>query len=260
MADHNAQYALKTQLRSKENTLARFSALKDALSLKDLPNRMECFDISHTMGEATVASCVVFTQEGADKREYRRFNIHNITAGDDYAAMYQVLMRRFKGIANQDKAALQKKPDIVFIDGGKGQVRQALNVLAELNIIGIDIIGIAKGEGRKAGLETLITQSGTQSINLDSHSIALHLIQSIRDESHRFAITAHRKKRHTARLTSPLQGITGLGAKRRQLLLKQFGGMQALSRASVEELMKVKGIGQTLAQCVYSVLSKKPKN
>jgi len=203
MAERNAHYALTSQLKSKANTLARFSALKEALSLHSLPKRMECFDISHTMGEATVASCVVFTQAGADKGEYRRFNIHNITAGDDYAAMYQVLKRRFKGIAKQDKAALQKKPDIVFIDGGKGQVQQALNVLDELNIVDIDIIGIAKGKGRKAGLETLITQSGTQRINLDSHSIALHLIQSIRDEAHRFAITAHRKKRHKARLSSP---------------------------------------------------------
>ena len=254
MANHNAQYALTTQLNSKANSQARFIALQEVLALKALPQRMECFDISHTMGEATVASCVVFTLAGAAKREYRRFNIHNITAGDDYAAMYQVLKRRFKGIATQNTAALQKKPDIIFIDGGKGQVQQAIKVLTELKIEGIEIIGIAKGEGRKAGLETLITHQGTQRLQLDAHAIALHLIQSIRDESHRFAITAHRKQRHKTRLHSPLEGIAGLGAKRRQLLLAQFGGMQALSRASVEELMKIKGIGRTLAQCVYQAL------
>jgi excinuclease ABC subunit C len=253
MAQQNAYYALQQHLSSQAGIKDRLIALKKELSLSKIPMRMECFDISHTMGEATVASCVVFTQEGAVKSEYRRFNIQGISAGDDYAAMRQVLQRRFQSIV-EHADALDKKPDMVFIDGGKGQVQQALDVLQALHITGITVIGVAKGEGRKVGLETLITHQGTQRKNLSEHSKALHLIQQIRDEAHRFAITAHRQKRHKARLTSPLEGITGLGVKRRQLLLKQFGGIRALSRASVEEISKIKGISITLAQRVYNTL------
>lgn len=259
MANKNAVYALEVKLNAKAHTQARIYALKEALDLSYLPKRLECFDISHTMGEATVASCVVFTREGAAKQEYRRFNIHNITAGDDYAAMRQVLQRRFKGIADNNAAAMSKQPDLVFIDGGKGQVQQALDVMDELNITHIDIIGVAKGEGRKAGLETLIINRGKSRKNLDEHSSALHLIQAIRDESHRFAINAHRQKRHKARLSSPLQQIKGLGIKRRQCLLKQFGGIQALSRASIEEIAKVKGISLSLAEGVYQTLQNSDK-
>jgi excinuclease ABC subunit C len=254
MAKKNAVYALEVKLNAKAHNQARIDALKEALDLSYLPKRLECFDISHMMGEATVASCVVFTREGAVKQEYRRFNIHNITAGDDYAAMRQVLQRRFKGIADNNAVAMSKQPDLVFIDGGKGQVQQALDVMDELNITDIDIIGVAKGEGRKAGLETLIINRGKNRKNLDEHSAALHLIQAIRDESHRFAINAHRQKRHKARLSSPLQQIKGLGVKRRQCLLKQFGGIQALSRASIEEITKIKGISLGLAEKVYQAL------
>ena len=200
-----------------------------------------------------MASCVVFDVDGPAKSEYRKFNISGITGGDDYAAMNQALRRRFKKVAEKIDGAEEKSPDILFIDGGKGQVQQAIDVLNELQVKGVDIIGIAKGEGRKAGLETLIIDNATRRKNLPEHSKALHLIQQIRDESHRFAITGHRAKRHKARTTSPLESIAGLGVKRRQQLLKQFGGIRAISRASVEELAKVKGISLSLAQKIYDV-------
>ncbi len=247
LADKNAREALKMRLLSKAGMQERLFALQEVLSLDAPPLRMECFDISHTMGEATVASCVVFDPNGSQKSEYRRFNIEGITPGDDYAAMKQALSRRFRRATEQDG----KLPDILFIDGGKGQVSQALDVLNELQISVVEVIGVAKGEGRKPGLETLIVEQNTGKLSLPEHSKALHLIQQIRDEAHRFAITGHRARRQKARTSSPLEDIHGLGAKRRQILLKQFGGMRGIERASVEELNKVSGIGNDLAQKIY---------
>jgi excinuclease ABC subunit C len=251
MASRNALHALQTQLQSKSGMQDRLLALQEALQLDYIPMRMECFDISHTMGEATVASCVVFGTEGAMKQGYRRFNIKGIEPGDDYAAMKQVLERRFRKVAETIDNEEAKLPDILFIDGGKGQVAQAVQVLADLQVSGVDIVGVAKGEGRKPGLETLIVENGQERVNLPEHSKALHLIQQIRDESHRFAITGHRQKREKARTSSPLENIPGLGPKRRQQLLKQFGGIRAISRASAEELSKVQGISRQLAEQIY---------
>ncbi|HIO97755.1 MAG TPA: excinuclease ABC subunit UvrC [Leucothrix sp.] len=248
MAVRNAQHALSTHLASKAGIQKRVLALQSELNLDYIPARMECFDISHTMGEATVASCVVFGLEGAIKSEYRRYNIEGIVGGDDYAAMNQVLRRRFKKVAEGEA----KLPDILFIDGGKGQVSQAIEVLQDLQISGVDIIGVTKGEGRRQNNDTLTLGDITkQKLYLPAHSSALHLIQQIRDEAHRFAITGHRQRRQKARTTSPLEGIVGLGAKRRQSLLKQFGGMRAVTRASVDELSKVNGISAKLAEKIY---------
>lgn len=251
LAQKNAEQALTMRLLSKTGMQERLHALQEALQLDQLPNRMECFDISHTQGEATVASCVVFNTNGPLKSDYRRYNIEGIQAGDDYAAMHQALTRRFRRANTPDA----KLPDILFIDGGKGQVTQALDVLKNLEIQGVEVVGIAKGEGRKPGLETLLIEQNTASLNLPEHSKALHLIQQIRDEAHRFAITGHRARRQKARLQSPLKAIEGLGAKRRQLLLKQFGGLRAIERASVEELAKVSGVSRSLAQKIYDTFN-----
>ncbi|MEE9446287.1 MAG: excinuclease ABC subunit UvrC, partial [Cocleimonas sp.] len=248
MALRNAQHALNTHLASKAGIQKRVIALQNELNLDYIPARMECFDISHTMGEATVASCVVFGLEGAIKSEYRRYNIEGIIGGDDYAAMNQVLRRRFRKSSESEA----KLPDILFIDGGKGQVSQAIEVLQDLQISGVDIIGVTKGEGRRQDRDTLtLGDIDKQKLYLPAHSSALHLIQQIRDEAHRFAITGHRQRRQKARTTSPLEGIAGLGPKRRQSLLKQFGGMRAVTRASVDELSKVNGISAKLAEKIY---------
>lgn len=251
LAQRNAEQALQMQVLSKAGVQQRLVALQEALGLAQLPKRMECFDISHTMGEATVASCVVFGIDGAVKSEYRRYNIEGIQPGDDYAAMHQALTRRFR----RALAADGKLPDILFIDGGKGQVAQALDVLQTLQVQGVRVVGVAKGEGRKPGLETLIIAQGSERLALPEHSPALHLIQQIRDEAHRFALTGHRARRHKARTQSPLEQIDGLGAKRRQVLLQQFGGLKAIERASVEELAKVPGISRALAQKIYDFLN-----
>jgi len=251
MASRNAQHALSTHLASKAGIQKRVTALQNELNLDYIPARIECFDISHTMGEATVASCVVFGLEGAIKSEYRRYNIKDIVAGDDYAAMRQALQRRFRKAVESQTDEDAKLPDILLIDGGKGQVTQAIEVLQDLQISGVDIIGVTKGEGRRQDMDTLTI--GKQKIVLPAHSSALHLIQQIRDEAHRFAITGHRQRRQKARNTSPLEGIAGLGQKRRQLLLKQFGGIRAITRASVDELSKVKGISASLAEKIYDV-------
>ncbi len=251
MAARNAQHALSTHLASKAGIQQRVLALQTELNLDYIPSRIECFDISHTMGEATVASCVVFGLEGAIKSDYRRYNIKDIVGGDDYAAMRQVLLRRFKKVLEAVKAEDKKLPDILLIDGGKGQVTQAVEVLRDLQISGVDIIGVTKGEGRRQDMDTLTI--GKEKVFLPAHSSALHLIQQIRDEAHRFAITGHRQRRQKARNTSPLEGIIGLGPKRRQVLLKQFGGIRAITRASVEELSKVNGISVSLAQKIYAI-------
>jgi len=266
MATRNAQHALATHLASKAGIQKRVLALQEELNLEYIPARMECFDISHTMGEATVASCVVFGLEGPIKSEYRRYNISDIVGGDDYAAMKQVLQRRFKKVVdkNKDDEAESKLPDILFIDGGKGQVTQAVDVLSDLQISGVDIIGVTKGEGRRQDMDTLTVLTDSDSndesksnkqlkekLYLPAHSSALHLVQQIRDEAHRFAISGHRQRRQKARNTSPLEGIPGLGPKRRQDLLKQFGGIRAITRASVDELSKVNGISANLAEKIY---------
>ena len=247
MASRNAQHALSSHLASKAGIQKRVLALQTELNLDYIPARMECFDISHMMGEATVASCVVFGLEGAIKSEYRRYNIGDIVGGDDYAAMKQALQRRFKKAVEGEG----KLPDILFIDGGKGQVTQAIQVLSDLQISGVDIIGVTKGEGRRQDRDTLTIAK--KKLFLPAHSSALHLIQQIRDEAHRFAISGHRQRRKKVRNTSPLEGIKGLGPKRRQDLLKQFGGIRAITRASVEELIKVKGISAKLAEKIYDV-------
>ena len=245
MATRNALHSLNNQLISKDSVEKRLYSLQDALSLDYIPSRMECYDISHTQGEATVASQVVFGPEGPIKDDYRRYNITGITGGDDYAAMSQALTRRFSKVQEGD----EKLPDILFIDGGKGQVNEAIKVLSTLQISGIDIVGVTKGEGRRAELDTLTI--GKRKVELPAHSSALHLIQQIRDEAHRFAIAGHRQRRQKARNTSPLEGIEGLGPKRRQVLLKQFGGLRAITRASIEELSKVNGISRALAEKIY---------
>jgi len=247
IAKKNVMTSLKSKLATKAGLAQRFEALQEALKLDFMPTRMECFDISHTQGEATVASCVVFEQDGAKKSDYRRFNIEGIAPGDDYAAMHQALTRRYMRL----KKGEGKLPDILFIDGGKGQVGKAKEVLKELQIEGVKIIGVAKGVDRRAGEETLVPADGSAEIDLDSHSLALHLIQQIRDEAHRFAITSHRKRRNKKRMHSPLENIEGLGPKRRQNLLKYFGGIRGVSKAGVEELAKVPGISKNLAQAIY---------
>lgn len=247
LASTNAEKALSAHLTNKLNILGRFEALQEALQLDDLPQRIECFDISHTMGEATVASCVVFDINGPLKSDYRRYNIEGITPGDDYAAMHQALTRRFKRL----KEGEGKYPDILLIDGGKGQLSQAEQVLEELQVIGVILIGVAKGPTRKPGVEQLLLSGQEQPIILPPDSPARHLIQQVRDEAHRFAITGHRQRRAKARRSSPLEEVPGLGPKRRQQLLRQFGGLQEVARAGIEDLCTVKGISRQLAQAIY---------
>ncbi len=252
MALNNADNSLKTKLISRSGLLTRFEALQEVLQLDEIPVRLECFDISHTMGEATVASCVVFTPEGAFKTDYRRYNITGITGGDDYAAMKQALQRRFKSVKTKNNQKLEQKlPDILFIDGGKGQLRQAIEVFEELAIDSVLLVGVAKGEGRKAGLEKLIFSDGRPDLYLTIESAALNLILQVRDEAHRFAISGHRAQRAKKRRTSPLEGIAGLGPKRRQTLLKHFGGIQGITQAGVEDIAKITGISKKLAQDIY---------
>ncbi len=247
MAQTNVEDAIARQLLSKAGMRQRYEALQEVLKLDELPQRLECFDISHTMGEATVASCVVFDSEGAVKSDYRRFNIEGITPGDDYAAMSQALIRRYTKI----KKGEGKLPDILFIDGGKGQISTAAAVLEELQITDVLMVGVAKGVERKPGLETLFLSPTNEAIILPADSPALHLIQQIRDEAHRFAVTGHRQRRAKTRSRSPLEGIAGVGAKRRRDLLTQFGGWQEVSRAGVDDLAQVKGISRALAQRIY---------
>jgi len=247
MAQSNAEIALEARINSRATMGQRFEALQEALSLDELPARLECFDISHTMGEAPVASCVVFDTNGPLKSDYRRFNIEGVTPGDDYGAMHQALLRRFRRLRDGEG----KLPDILFIDGGPGQVAQAVDVMQELQIAGVNVIGVAKGPARRPGQETLCLSGPGTELILPSDSPALHLIQQIRDEAHRFAITGHRQRRGKRRTTSVLEEIQGLGPKRRQQLLRQFGGLQEVARAGVEDLANVSGISRQLAQRIY---------
>jgi excinuclease ABC subunit C len=250
MAEQTAATNLAAHLAGRESTQERLQALQEVLELEAYPQRMECFDISHSSGEATVASCVVFDENGPRKADYRRFNIDGITAGDDYAAMEQALRRRFKRL----KAGEGTVPDVLFIDGGKGQVQQALDVLAELELDGILVVGVAKGVTRKAGFETLVLGASGIEQNLPANSPALHLIQQIRDEAHRFAISGHRARRDKARRGSRLEDIPGVGAKRRRELLRHFGSAKGVANASVDELKKTQGISATMAQQIYDHL------
>jgi excinuclease ABC subunit C len=247
MAIHNAQISLQSRLAGSRNARVRQEALRDALGLEESPARMECFDISHTAGEKTVASCVVFNADGPLKSDYRRFNINDITPGDDYAAMAQALRRRYTRIVSGEGSL----PDILFIDGGKGQLSTAAEILSEIGVYDVLLVGVAKGVERRAGMEQLFLLQRQQPLILDSHSPALHLIQHIRDEAHRFAITGHRQRRNKARTRSVLEDIPGIGQKRRQMLLKQFGGLQGLSRAGVEDIATVDGISNKLAEKIY---------
>lgn len=248
LAQTTAQQNLNSHMASRQKVLQRFEDLQTKLSLPEVPQRLECFDISHSSGERTVASCVVFDSNGPAKSDYRRFNIEDITPGDDYAAMKQALLRRYKRIKSGDG----KLPDILFIDGGKGQLTQAREVMEELALQGVLLIGVAKGSSRKPGLETLIVEG--REMTLPRDSAALHLIQHIRDEAHRFAITGHKQRRDKARRTSVLEGIAGVGAKRRKELLRYFGGLQGITGASAKELSKVAGISEKLAKDIYASL------
>ncbi len=247
MAQTNAELALTQQQQTSSNQAARLLALREALNLAENVERIECFDISHTMGEATVGSCVVFDRGDLQNGEYRRYNITGITLGDDYAAMRDVLTRRYKKVA----AGEGVRPDLVFIDGGKGQLGVAIEVMQEVGLEDILLIGIAKGEDRKPGLETMIFGDTGEMVNLPSDNIGLHLLQQIRDEAHRFAITGHRAKRAKARITSSLEDIAGIGAKRRKALLTRFGGLDGVKNASMDEIAQVEGISKSLAEKIY---------
>jgi excinuclease ABC subunit C len=247
MAIGNASLALLTRINSQADMEQRLLALQAALHLQAIPERMECFDISHTQGELTVASCVVFNEEGPLKSDYRRFNIEGITPGDDYAAMSQALERRYRRIKKGEVAL----PDLLFIDGGKGQLAAVHESLQNLGISGVTLVGVAKGVDRKAGMERLFLLRSKAPIILPADSPALHLIQQIRDEAHRFAITAHRQRRAKSRNRSVLEEISGIGPKRRQRLMKQFGGLQELARAGIEDLTRVEGVSAILAEQIY---------
>ncbi len=250
LAQTNAEQQLASQLANQQQLAKRFAALRDALDMPDTPQRLECFDISHSHGEATVASCVVFDHQGPVRSDYRRFNIEGVAAGDDYAAMRQALTRRFKRLQDGEG----KRPDVLVVDGGKGQLNMAREVFTELGITDIRLLGVAKGTTRKAGLETLFIETVECSLALDGASPALHLIQHIRDESHRFAITGHRTRRDKARRTSTLQDIPGVGPKRRRELLRYFGGLQGVRKASRQDLAKVPGISASLAEAIHQAL------
>ena len=249
MACTNAENSLLSKLSDKQGLYARFLSLQEELGCKDLPKRLECFDISHTQGDQTVASCVVFDKEGPVKSAYRRFNIIGITGGDDYAAIHQAVFRRFKRL----KLGEHEAPDILFIDGGKGQVHEAQKALAELDINNVMIVGVSKGPDRKPGMEKLILVDQEQPVEITPGASGLLLIQHIRDEAHRFALTGHRLRRGKASKQSVLETISGLGAKRRQILLKQFGGLQGISCAGVDALCSVDGISRQLAQRIYEL-------
>ncbi len=251
MAQTNAALAIESRLRESGRAGAQLDALQAALEMTERPNRIECFDISHTQGEATVASCVVWEGEGMKKSEYRRFNISGITGGDDYAAMRQALTRRYEKVA----AGESVRPDLILIDGGKGQVGVAWEVLTELGLTSIAMVGVAKGEERKAGLEQLIWPAGMRPpLALGGEHPALHLIQTVRDEAHRFAITGMRARRSKTRLSSRLEDIPGIGPTRRKKLIETFGGLSGVREATVEDLCRVEGINRKIAEQIYNTL------
>ncbi len=250
MAEKNANIGAAHTASLQANQEARLAALQQALGLPESAQRFECFDISHTMGEATVASCVVYDQSALQKSDYRRFNITTPVAGDDYGAMREVLQRRYRRLVTGEG----KMPDVVLIDGGKGQLGIACEVMNELGISDVTLVGVAKGEDRKAGLEALWIPGRDQPYLLGPEHAGLHLVQQIRDEAHRFAITGHRARRGKARSQSPLENIAGVGAKRRQRLLAHFGGLRGLQAASVDELAQIEGVSRALAEKIYQEL------
>jgi excinuclease ABC subunit C len=254
MARKNAALAIAQRVRDRATQEGRLVALRETLALPEGANRIECFDISHTMGEATVASCVVYDRQQMQKSEYRRFNIRDITPGDDYAAMRQVLTRRYERVT----AEAGKMPDLVLIDGGKGQVGVASAVLRDLGLHQVCVVGVAKGPERKPGLEELIIESEAKTLQLAPSHPGLHLIQAIRDEAHRFAIVGHRARRGKKRTTSMLNEIPGIGAKRRQALIEHFGGLRGVQAAAIDDIAKVEGISRPLAERIYQHLHNSP--
>lgn len=246
----NARFALEQRQAQQAVQGLRLDALQQSLGLGTLPERMECFDVSHLQGEATVASCVVFEGGKPFKTDYRRYNIEGITPGDDYAAMRQVMERRYRLLASGEG----KRPDLILIDGGRGQLNAAWSTLQEMGLNDLTLVGVAKGEGRKPGLETLVFPQTRHTLSLPMDDPGFHLIQAIRDEAHRFAITGHRARRSKSRLQSSLQDVDGVGAKRRQMLLLQFGGLKGVQNASVEDIAAVPGIGLALAQKIWHQL------
>lgn len=250
LAVANAEQSLAGYLADAASYQQRLLELQQILALSSVPKRMECFDISHSQGEATVASCVVFDDQGPQNSEYRRFNIRGIEPGDDYAAIHQALYRRYKKRLENE----QQLPDVIFIDGGKGQLGKAIEALEELGITSCKLVGVSKGPSRKAGLEQLWIAGVSSAISLPTDSPALHIIQQIRDEAHRFAILGHRRKREKRGMHSQLEDIPGIGPKRRRELLRHFGGVQAVKRASINELAKVNGISRASAEAIYNFL------
>jgi excinuclease ABC subunit C len=249
LARRNAEIALVTELGSRNAQTARSEALKELLGLPEVAKRIECFDISHTMGEATVASCVVFDANGAVRSQYRRYNITGITPGDDFAAMHQAIERRFRRAVEEGGVL----PDVLLIDGGAGQLAQAQAALADLGVDGVTLVGVAKGAERRAGHEALVLPDGRE-LRPGAASPALQLIQQVRDEAHRFAITGHRGKRQKARMTSKLEDIPGIGPRRRASLLKHFGGLAGLKAAGADEIARVEGVNAALAERIYANL------
>jgi excinuclease ABC subunit C len=254
MARKNALLAIAQRVRDRATQEGRLLALREALALAEGTQRIECFDISHTMGEATVASCVVYDRQQMQKSEYRRFNIRDVTPGDDYAAMRQVLARRYERMAAEGG----KIPDLILIDGGKGQVGAARAALSDLGLHQACVVGIAKGPGRRPGMEQLIIESEERSLQLAPSHPGLHLIQQIRDEAHRFALVGHRARRGKTRTTSMLNEIPGIGAKRRQALIEHFGGLRGVQAAAVDQIAEVAGISRPLAERIYKHLHAAP--
>ena len=254
MTRQNAELAVAQRLAEEASLRGRFEALQDFLEFDEVPGRIECFDISHTAGEAAVASCVVFAPTGALKAEYRRFNISDVEPGDDYAALKDAVRRRYTRVQREEG----RVPDLIMIDGGRGQLAVAQEVLEELQLDEVPILAVAKGSARKAGLESIHLGGRGRPLALPDSSPELHLIQQIRDEAHRFAIAGHRARRGRKRSTSVLEQISGIGAKRRQRLLSEFGGLRALSRAGVEDLARVNGISRTLARAIYDAFRDGP--
>ena len=250
MAATNAEQGLNLRVASNATIRRQFKVLGEVLDLEETPERIECFDVSHTSGEATVASCVVFNTAGAMKSDYRRFNLKPQAAGDDYAAMAEALRRRYRRVKEGEVPV----PDVLFVDGGKGQLGEALRVLRELELDWLRVVAVAKGRARRPGAERLFLPGRDKPMTLSADSPAQLLIQQIRDEAHRFAITGHRKQRAKARRTSRLEQIPGLGPKKRRELLRQFGGLQGVTAAAIEDLEKVKGIGRSLAETIYNEL------
>jgi excinuclease ABC subunit C len=254
MARKNALLAIAQRVRDRATQESRLVALREALGLPEGAQRIECFDISHTMGEATVASCVVYDRQQMQKSEYRRFNIRGITPGDDYAAMRQVLERRYQRVSEEGG----RIPELILIDGGRGQVSAARAALADLGLHQACVVGVAKGPERKPGMEELILESEERSLELAPSHPGLHLIQQIRDEAHRFAVIGHRARRGKARTTSMLNEIPGIGAKRRQALIEHFGGLRGVQAAAIDDIAKVAGISRPLAERIYRHLHAAP--